>query len=129
MRNIKYLLIVACMLFLFGCTNKQLNKNATYYDRNNMYNRASLNEVTLQEDGVITVSSCGIDAGCTLGRGTYEIKDDKLIATINMYQDVTGEWLELESKYVSTYEYLITNENEFSFEPKEGYKQFFVLKK
>lgn len=124
------LLVLMFSVTLIGCEDKEesdtkkdndkvvekeekvytLEVGKIYGDKNNLYNGGSLTTLNLGEDGSVTYSNCGKEAGCNELRGTYKIDESKLIVTLNQRWDY-GEWTKLEE--VSINEYTITDDNTF----------------
>lgn len=73
----------------------------------------AVSEITLNDNGEVKEGTCGIDSGCTTYKGTYEIKENKLIIKLTTYQDVTGEWIKLSEEYQDEDVYDIIDNNIF----------------
>ena len=124
----RVVLMLACLLFVFGCsTSYKLKTGVTYYDKNNMYNGISLNKITLNDDLSVEATTCGKDAGCSLYKGTYVINNNQLTIRLNSYQDMTGDWEMLPEEYISETTLTITGNNAFSYVSDDGNKQEYVI--
>ena len=118
MKKIFTLLFVLSLFLLVGCTDKTLTlKEGTYYDKNNMHNGSSLERITLKESNAAERITCGADAGCSLFKGFYSVKDTTLTITLTHYSDEIDGWTDLEED--EKIEYTITANNEFKKDKSE----------
>ena len=118
MKKFFTLLFVLSLFLLVGCDDKTLTlKEGTYYDKNNMHNGSSLERITLKENNAAERITCGADAGCSLFKGFYSVKDTTLTLTLTHYSDEIEGWTDLEED--EKIEYTITNNNEFKKDKSE----------
>lgn len=124
MKKLLNLLFVLSLILVTGCFDKTLTlKEGTYYDKNNMYNGSSLERITLKENKVEKIT-CGKEAGCSLMKGTYEIKDNVLKITLTHYEDDFDGLIKLDEEELEEYKIGENNsftkdESNFVFEEKK----------
>lgn len=95
-----------------------LKINKTYEDKTLMYKGRSLSEITLNTNGSVSEIACGINAGCSEYRGTYEIDGNALKITLKEFDDLGISWevLPIEEQKTRVYE-IISND---TFKIKDG---------
>lgn len=133
---ISLLLVVLLSITIIGCENKEeketknvkdnvvekeekiptLTLDKIYGDKNNIYNGGSLTTLNLGNDGSVTYSNCGKEAGCYEARGTYKIEDTKLIVSLIEKWEY-GEWFKFSEPTIETY--TIIADNTFVLNNKE----------
>ncbi len=111
MKKLITLIFIFTLFLVAGCTKTPTLKEGAYYDRNNLYNGESLEWIYLKENNIIERTTCGAEAGCSLFKGTYEIKENILTIKLTHYNDEIDGWLELEEK--ENLEYTISDDNIF----------------
>ena len=118
MKKVLTLLFALSLFLLVGCSNETENKTTptlkegSYYDKNNMHNDSSLEWIYLKENNVVERTVCGADAGCSLFKGSYEIKETILEINLTQYSDEIDGWTDLDEN--EKIKYTITKDNEFN---------------
>ena len=124
MKKLIVLFFILALVFVTGCekgANELTLSTGSYYDKNNMHNGSSLEWIDLKNATDVERTICGADAGCSVYRGTYELRVPLLTVTLKEYSDEVDGWVHLEEDEVLTY--TITDNNEFTKD-----KSVFVFK-